>query len=107
MRIDSERELDLMLRSRPFVSPNENLAQRIIMFTKSTKQYGRSITLHWLHGIFVDFFRFQPAYLLTLMLVLGVCLGFITSSVGQESEANHLVSVHALDFFYSVRSSYL
>jgi hypothetical protein len=106
MSRESERKLDLLLRTRPFVPANEDLAQRIVVSAKSKKQHGHSTILHWMHGIFGDFFRYQPGYVLTLLLVIGVCLGFVTSGMKQEPLTGDLATATVQDFFYSVRNYY-
>jgi hypothetical protein len=107
MSKESERELDLLLHSRPFVPPNDDLARRIITAAKSQQQQGHFTTLHWLNGLFDELFRYQPGYILTLLLMISVCLGFITAGADKEFRPDGVVKAHTQDFFYSIRSSYL
>jgi hypothetical protein len=99
-----ERDIDPLLHHRPQVPPDEDLEERIIVAARFHKQRSSPAYLQWLYGIFFEFIRMEPAFVVGLLLVSGLCLGFVANWPGLEHQTGDVPVDRTQDYFYSTRS---
>jgi hypothetical protein len=103
MKIE-DQELDKLLKSRPFISPQEDLRNRIAKTARSVTQKTDESIGKWLQDLFVEFIVLKPIYAWGLVLVLGLCVGFVSTGQSMHERGIGIHANQIQDFLYVKRS---
>ena len=98
------QELDKFLKSRPFISPQENFENKIVKAARSVTQKKDESIGKWLQDLFVEFIVLKPIYAWGLVLLLGLCVGFVSTSQNMYERGIGIHANQIQDFFYVTRS---
>jgi hypothetical protein len=85
-----DRLEDIMMR-RPIPKPSSNLAERIILASEMHRQQGKRGLNLWAHSFWDSFMLPQPAFVMAVVLLAGVFVGF-RIDVSNASEIRDLSS---------------
>jgi peptidoglycan/LPS O-acetylase OafA/YrhL len=104
MNNSTEQDINALLHSRTPVPANNDLPERIIAAARLHKQRSSPTYMQWLYGIFSEFIRIEPAYIVCLLLVSGLYLGFGADWLGLEYQSGDVQEAQFQDYFYLTRS---
>lgn len=91
--VEAETRFEETLNLREVEAPDNGLENRIIASAKTQGEAGaRSSLSGYLGDIFRSFYLPNPAFALALMLVIGILIGYFTSSVNSVNGNDQLIT---------------
>lgn len=90
--VEEERRFEEKLNMRQFEEPAAGFQERIIASAKNSAAFKSGSLSSYLRDIFRSFYLPSPALSLAMMLVIGIMIGYFTSSVSSVNGEDQLLT---------------
>lgn len=90
--VEAERRFEEKLNLRHFEEPAPGFQERIIASAKNSAALKSGSLAAYLRDMFSSFYLPSPAFSLAMMLVIGIMIGYFTSSVSSVNGDDHLLT---------------
>lgn len=90
--VEEERRFEEKLNLRQFEEPAPGFQERIIASAKNSAAFKSGSLASYLRDMFRSFYLPSPAFSLAMMLVIGIMIGYFTSSVSSVNGDDQLLT---------------